>query len=288
MQLIDGRPVYSATDLVGFLACSHRLALERAALAGLARSRSANDPQIELVAKRGHRPRAALSRRAGGERPAAWSRSSRTARSPIAATELRGAAAAATDRGDARRRRRRLPGDVLRRPWVGFADFLLRVERPSALGAWSYEVADTKLARHVKAGAILQICSYVEQLTAIQGVEPEQLHVVLGGSAHETESLRVADFMAYYRRVKAEFEAAVAAGEPVYPVTATYPEPVEHCDVCRWDVHCRAQRRADDDLSLVAGITAAPAAGPEGRGACASAPRARRARRCRCGRGSRA
>ena len=62
--------------------------------------------------------------------------------------------------------------------------------------------------------------------------------------------------MAYYRRVKSEFEAAVAAGEPVYPVTATYPDPVEHCDVCRWVVDCKAQRRADDDLSLVAGITA--------------------------------
>ncbi|HEV2005984.1 MAG TPA: TM0106 family RecB-like putative nuclease, partial [Candidatus Limnocylindrales bacterium] len=140
--------------------------------------------------------------------------------------------------------------------WVGYADFLLRVERPSDLGAWSYEVADTKLARHVKGSAVLQICSYVEQLTRIQGIEPESLHVVLGGSSHETESLRVADYMAYYRRIKAEFEAAVTAGEAVYPVTKTYPEPVEHCDVCRWVVHCKAQRRTDDDLSLVAGITA--------------------------------
>ena len=40
-----------------------------------------------------------------------------------------------------------------------------------------------------------------------------------------------------------------------YPPSATYPEPVEHCDVCRWDVDCRARRRADDHLSLVAGIT---------------------------------
>ena len=35
MQLIDGRPVYSATDLVGFLACEHLTNLERAALVGL-------------------------------------------------------------------------------------------------------------------------------------------------------------------------------------------------------------------------------------------------------------
>ena len=57
--------------------------------------------------------------------------------------------------------------------WLGYADFLLRVEspdRPSVWGPYHYEVADTKLARHVKAGAVLQICSYVEQLTRIQGV----------------------------------------------------------------------------------------------------------------------
>ena len=34
--------------------------------------------------------------------------------------------------------------------WRGHADFLVRVEVPSDLGPWSYEVWDTKLARHVK------------------------------------------------------------------------------------------------------------------------------------------
>ena len=97
--------------------------------------------------------------------------------------------------------------------WRGHADFLLRVEHgpddpPSAFGAWHYEVADTKLARHVTAGAVLQICAYVDQLTRIQGVRPERLHVALGGSARETVTLRVDDFMAYYRRVKADFLAA--------------------------------------------------------------------------------
>ena len=35
MQLIDGSPVYSASDLVGFLACEHLDPLERAVLDGL-------------------------------------------------------------------------------------------------------------------------------------------------------------------------------------------------------------------------------------------------------------
>jgi uncharacterized protein len=34
-----------------------------------------------------------------------------------------------------------------------------------------------------------------------------------------------------------------------------YPEPVEHCDVCRWWSTCDKRRRDDDHLSLVAGIS---------------------------------
>jgi predicted RecB family nuclease len=254
VQLIDGQPVYSATDLVGFLACSHRLALERAALANLVEKPIRDDPTIELIAKRGvaHERRYLEELVASGRNVVEIEPDGSVAER---GEQVRAAAAATIDALEA-------GADVVYQAtffdgrWVGYADFLLRVEVPSALGPWSYEVADTKLARHVKGSAVLQICSYVEQLTRIQEVEPERLHVVLGGSSRATESLRVGDYMAYYRRVKAEFEAAVSAGEPVYPVTATYPEPVEHCDVCRWVVDCKRQRREDDDLSLVAGITA--------------------------------
>ncbi len=149
--------------------------------------------------------------------------------------------------------------------WLGYADFLLRVEspaRPSVWGPYHYEVADTKLARHVKAGAVLQICSYVDQLTQLQGVQPEHMKVVLGGSAHETATLRVDDYMAYYRAAKQRFTEAVLgtdvapAPRATYPPETTYPEPVEHCGVCRWSELCAIRRRDDDHLSLVAGITA--------------------------------
>jgi len=253
VQLVDGSPVYSATDLVGFLACSHRLALERAALANLVKAPIRDDPTIDLIAKRGaaHEQRYLEDLRASGRRIEEIARDGSSA---TGAYDLRAAAAEteAAMRGAA---------DVVYQAtffdgrWRGHADFLLKVDRPSALGGWSYEVADTKLARHVTAGAILQICSYVEQLTRVQGRQPERLHVVLGGSERRTESFRVDDYMAYFRTVKGQFEAAVSAGEPVYPVTASYPEPVEHCEVCRWAVDCIAQRRRDDDLSLVAGIT---------------------------------
>ena len=42
-------------------------------------------------------------------------------------------------------------------PWGGRADFLVRVNTPSALGSWSYEVVETKLARSTKATALVQL-----------------------------------------------------------------------------------------------------------------------------------
>ncbi len=51
--------------------------------------------------------------------------------------------------------------------WLSFADFLLRAERTSPLRPWSYEIADTKLARSTKGSALLQIWSYIAALTPI-------------------------------------------------------------------------------------------------------------------------
>ncbi|MFO1541194.1 MAG: TM0106 family RecB-like putative nuclease, partial [Chloroflexota bacterium] len=148
--------------------------------------------------------------------------------------------------------------------WVGKADFLLRVdhaagEEPSAFGPWHYEIADTKLARRVKASAILQVCLYVDLLTPIQGRRPEHLRIVLGGKGTPEERIRLDDVSAYYRRLRAGFEAAVgiagAAPPPQHPPVGTYPEPVDHCDVCNWARVCTQRRRDDDHLSRVAFVS---------------------------------
>ena len=55
MQLIDGQPVFSATDLVGYLACEHLTALERAALAGLVKRPVREDPELDVIRERGYR-----------------------------------------------------------------------------------------------------------------------------------------------------------------------------------------------------------------------------------------
>jgi len=92
------------------------------------------------------------------------------------------------------------------------------------------------------------------------------MHVALGGSARTVERHRVADFMAYYRTARRRFEQAVEAAAPAHPPVGTYPEPVDHCEVCRWDAECTARRRRDDDLSLVAGIASRQRHALEARG----------------------
>src|SRR5437870_7769669 len=101
--------------------------------------------------------------------------------------------------------------------WRGRSDFLLRVERATRLGAWGYEPLDAKLARAEKPTYVLQLCFYSDGVAAIQGVPPERMHVLLG--IGEQRALRYDDFAAYYRRVRARFEAAIAAP----PVTEPFP-----------------------------------------------------------------
>jgi predicted RecB family nuclease len=257
MQLIDGQPVYSATDLVGYLACEHLTVLERAALAGLVPVPKRRDRELEIIQKRGleHEQRYLQESRADGRRIVEIQADLRIAdhgerlRQEAAATR-----AAMAEGADVVYQAAFFDGSR-----VGRADFLLRVDNPgeaSCFGPYYYEVADTKLARHVKASALLQICWYSDQLERVQGVRPGRMHVVLGGNPLRTETFRLDDFSAYYRRVRSRFEAAVAptAPYPSYPLPIA-PDPVEHCEVCRWAGDCDARRRQDDHLSLVANVT---------------------------------
>jgi predicted RecB family nuclease len=258
VQTIDGRPVYAATDLVAYLACEHLTQLERAALAGLVRRPMRDDPELDIIRKRGfeHEKRYLGDLTAEGRHAVTIE--------PDGSIDDQGerlrAAAAATTAAMASGADVIYQATFFDGTWRGHADFLLRVDdatHPSRFGPYHYEVADTKLARHVKASAVLQICSYVDQLERVQGVRPEWLYVALGGSTRAVERLRVDDYMAYYRSARDRFLATMAdAIAPAYPPAGTYPEPVDHCDVCRWAAECVQRRRDDDHLSLVAGISA--------------------------------
>ena len=138
--------------------------------------------------------------------------------------------------------------------WFGRPDVLRRVETPSAFGPWSYQVLDTKLAKDTRGGAVLQLALYSELLGVVQDAIPEMFHVVTPDPNAPVQTFRVQDFSAYFRFIRTRLEVT-AQREPDAIAAANYPEPVEHCDVCRWWSVCDKRRRADDHLSLVAGVS---------------------------------
>lgn len=130
--------------------------------------------------------------------------------------------------------------------WAGYADFLERVERPSELGAFSYEVIDTKLKRTPAPAHVLQLAVYSDLLADAQGLLPAQIHVVLGDGRRAT--LPLGDYIHYARNLRRQLESFVATPTP------TRPEPCEACSQCTWRAHCDADWEATDSLVLVAGI----------------------------------
>ena len=132
--------------------------------------------------------------------------------------------------------------------WSGRADFLRKVDRPSDLGDWSYEVTDTKLARDTKGGTILQLCVYSYLLGKLQGCRPELMHVVTPGNDFAPLPYRLEDYSAYFRLMEK------GVGNFIQAPTETYPELVSHCDFCVWWNDCEKRRRGDDHLCYVADI----------------------------------
>ena len=116
-----------------------------------------------------------------------------------------------------------------------------------------HEVVDAKLARSAKARAVLQTALYTHLLAGLQGIQPRWMHLALGNG--EFASLKVSDYAAYERQTRRLLAAFVTADPGENPPSDPYPDPVEHCAICRWSELCSDRRRADDDLSLIAGIT---------------------------------
>ena len=64
--------------------------------------------------------------------------------------------------------------------FIARPDFIVRVDTPSKLGSYSYEVADSKLSRSAKADAVLQLMHYSEVISHTQGFLPQHAFLILG------------------------------------------------------------------------------------------------------------
>ncbi len=236
MRLVDGNIELSASDLSVHLECGHLTAQQKLVALGKRERPKDFDPLRAILAERGEeherrfiehlqRDRKLSVQRLDGDDP--------------------GLTRAAMNEG----------ADIIvqaplaSEDWRGRADILRKTNKPSDLGAYSYEVMDTKLARQTKAGTILQLCLYSELVAELQGHLPDHMFVVSPGNESRPEPFRVLDYTSYFRLAKTKLKLASSGDVP-----ETYPEPVERCDVCTYWRECDTRRRNDDHLCLVAGM----------------------------------
>lgn len=246
MRLVGGGRIYSATDLTNFLACPHLTQLQLQRLEGSVEAPPERPASTwDLAVERGHEHEGRhldLMRAQFGDglvtiESGAGDGGLKAAVEATAAAMRDGApliyqAAFLCDR------------------WMGYADFLARMDEPSELGPWSYHPIDAKYARSVKPYFVIQLCLYAELIEAVQGAPPSRIELILGDDRRL--SLPTGDFRAYFARMKDRFLAAVES-----PLAETYPMPVEHCEICDWAEPCEERRIKDDHLSQVAKLGAA-------------------------------
>ncbi|HSP72918.1 MAG TPA: TM0106 family RecB-like putative nuclease, partial [Gaiellaceae bacterium] len=236
MRLSEGTISLSPSDLTAYLACEHLTQLELAVARGDLARPHRDDPQSDLI------------RLKGVEHEAAYLRQLRDDGRDVVEIRVEDDDGewdwerAAHETQDAMRAGREViyQAAFVDGHWHGLADFVVR--QPDG----GYEAVDTKLARHPKPYFVLQLCFYSEQIGRLQGRLPERLHVVLGTG--ETASFRLADFDAYYRRVRERFLDAV------HRPRETEPYPCDHCALCDFKELCDAWWDERDHLVRVAGI----------------------------------
>jgi predicted RecB family nuclease len=237
MQRYESGYLFSATDLCSHLECPH---LTNLYLRDFDEEipKDAPDEQAQLVAQKGLEHEQNYLKR--------------LAHDGIVVADLSEASGLYEDRLAAARETMARGSDVIYQallmapPFMGYADFLRKVDLPSELGSYSYEVLDTKLAMHPKPYFIVQLCLYSELLARLQDVEPRQMHVVLGD--RREVSFNFTDFRYYYRHLKDSFLTHVNERPE------TYPDPCSHCDLCLFRTVCTTRRLEDDHLSQVANV----------------------------------
>ncbi|MDQ7879817.1 AAA domain-containing protein [Microbacterium sp. QXD-8] len=141
--------------------------------------------------------------------------------------------------------------------FVGFADFLVRDDASGSGSGRPWIVQDTKLARHARVTALMQLAAYVDQLDRLGVPRSDRVQLLLGdGSVSEHE---VDDLLPVFALRRERLAALIAdrrlelgvAGEPIAWGDPRGELGVVACGRC---ATCDAEVVASRDLLLVAGM----------------------------------
>jgi len=262
----SGKLIVSATDLVGFAACTHLTWLDlqtaygrmekptrdtRGEKSGDGKDEEVVDTMLKLLIQRGRQHEQNYKSQLESDGISVLSIDDDTEVDPAPRIDLGTLRRKAEDTAEALGERQQViyQGTFLDETqpvyWRGHADFIKPVDDED--GA-NFEPEDTKLAGHVSVNAVIQLCNYVDHIERVTGKRPKRIRVVLGRGSHPEDFL-VEKLFNYYAFLKRRFLAALEQS------VENYPLPVAHCAVCRWSLRCSTRWEEDDHLSQVAFIT---------------------------------
>jgi len=221
--------MFTPTDLADLLECEHRSVLDQALAAGLPGAPRPDAGGDQLAVKHGQAHELAVLERLrashdvveiSGDDPVAATLAALRAGTPVIYQAVF------------------RDGDL-----TGRADFLI------ADADGRYEAYDTKLARHARPAAVLQLTAYADALRRTGFPTGPHMHLLLGDGSDV--SLRVDDFVPLLDRLRAK----LSVREPALPLRL-WDDARPACATCKFLSTCESGREADRDLSLVAGMRA--------------------------------
>ncbi|MGZ4660708.1 MAG: TM0106 family RecB-like putative nuclease, partial [Arthrobacter sp.] len=138
--------------------------------------------------------------------------------------------------------------------FLGYADFLVN-EAAGTGNPGRYEVWDTKLARHAKVGALLQLAAYGDQLLGM-GLDPSPVVTLVLGTRVGEDWLRsshsLPDLLPVFRERRRRFRHLTASHRAADGAVEWQQPGVVHCGRCDY---CAEQVQLHRDLLMVAGMS---------------------------------
>lgn len=239
MFLLDDQIVYSASDLSAAATCEFALLRRLDARTGLITAEAtAGDPMLERTSSLGDSHEREQLQRFVDEHGDGVVMLPRPEHTRAGLTEATLATVEAARAG--------APviyqGTFFDGRFLGFCDFLVREGD-------TYAVYDSKLSRHAKVSALLQLAAYADALERNAIPSSDQVHLLLGDGS--TSSHDIGDIAPVFAARRAELERILdehrASGTPVAWLDDRYLR-CGRCDTCSMEVESHR------DLLLVAGV----------------------------------
>ncbi|MGO2004062.1 TM0106 family RecB-like putative nuclease [Arthrobacter rhombi] len=130
--------------------------------------------------------------------------------------------------------------------FLGFADFIVR-ESDGRYAVW-----DSKLARHARVTALLQLAAYGDQLERLGFAPSPVATLVLGNLEHSEHPMP--DLLPAFRELRTRFRRLTAEHRAAQTTVEWNQPGLRRCGKCDY---CLEQVAAHDDLLLIGGMTAA-------------------------------